>query len=122
MKSLLLSVAASLLAIGRIFAHVPVAKQNFGVRNGSVRGWTDGGVRADVAENMLAEKLRLSGNTGSIGLAAGNGSMIKDCLAIGNGTGNTLRSCTASANTGGGILCGFGCTVTTAEPWANFEY
>ena len=44
------------------------------------------GVRADAAVT-LAEKLRLSDNTGATGLAVGNGSMVKDCVASGNATG-----------------------------------
>ena len=43
-------------------------------------------MRADAAVT-LAEKLRLSDNTGATGLVVGNGSMIKDCVASGNGTG-----------------------------------
>jgi len=90
--------------------NVPVAQSGFSIRNGSVRGWTGGGVRADTAVT-LAEKLRLSDNVGAIGLAVGNGSMIKDCVASGNATGffapdrTQVSNCIATLNTGVGFDC-----------------
>src|SRR4051794_19473949 len=66
--------------------NVPSAKINFCIRNGSVRGWNDGGVRAEAATGV-AEKLRVANNTGSYGVAVGNGSIIRDCVATANGTG-----------------------------------
>ncbi len=89
---------------------VPVAQSGFCIRNGSVRGWTDGGVRADAAVT-LAEKLRLSDNTGATGLVVGNGSMIKDCVASGNGAGffagdrTQISNCISTVNTGRGFDC-----------------
>lgn len=112
---------------------VDVPAQQFGleIRNGAVRGWTDGGVRAENAL-ILAEKLRLLDN-GDAGLRAGNGSLVKDCAARNNAvgfrgddrsqftncistvnTGNgfevtnyvTLLDCTASRNAGGGFVVG----------------
>ena len=83
--------------------NVPAAQKNFCVRNGTIRGWTDGGVRTDIATNTLAEKLRLSDNTGATGLFLGNGSA-RDCVASGNGTGfgvgngAEVRDCTATGN------------------------
>jgi parallel beta-helix repeat protein len=86
--------------------NVPAAQTNFFVRNGTVRGWTDGGIRTDLSTNTLAEKLRLSGNTGAAGLALGNGSA-RDCVATSNATGFVLgngaeiKDCAATANTTG---------------------
>jgi hypothetical protein len=105
-------------------------QKNFCIRNGTVRGWTDGGVRADVATGVLAENLRLSDNTGAIGLdmgdglardcvangnatgfALGNGAQIKDCTATANGTGFSssdrahLNNCISTVNTGSGFNC-----------------
>lgn len=85
---------------------VPGAQKNFCVRNGTVRGWTDGGVRTDFATSTLAEKLRLSDNAGAIGLMLGNGSA-RDCVAAGNATGFVLgngaevRDCAATGNVTG---------------------
>jgi Right handed beta helix region len=90
--------------------NVPAAQTNLCVRNGSVRGWTDGGVRAD-ADVTLAEKLLLANNAGATGLAVGNGSLIKDCVASGNGTGfvandrTQVISCISTVNTGNGFTC-----------------
>ena len=39
---------------------VPVAQKNLCIRNGTVRGWTNGGVRADTARNSRLENLRVS--------------------------------------------------------------
>ncbi|MEO6035554.1 MAG: hypothetical protein ABIQ35_09895 [Verrucomicrobiota bacterium] len=107
-------------------------RKGFTVRNGNVRGWTAGGVSAESA-TTLAEKLNLTDNLGSIGLAVGNGSLVKDCVASGNeigffggdrtefthcistvntdigfncGSYTVLLDCTASRNTGNGIVAG----------------
>jgi hypothetical protein len=78
-------------------------QKNFCIRNGTVRGWTDGGVRTDLATSTLAEKLRLSDNVGATGLALGNGAA-KDCVATGNatgfviGNGAQIKDSAASAN------------------------
>jgi Right handed beta helix region len=86
--------------------NVPAAQTNFRIRNGSVRGWTDGGVRTDLATSTLAEKLLLANNVGATGLALGNGSA-KDCVATGNatgfvvGNGAEIEDCAATANTTG---------------------
>ena len=85
---------------------VPGAQKNFFVRNGTVRGWTDGGVRTDFATSTLAEKLRLSDNAGATGLMLGNGSA-RDCVAAGNaigfivGNGAEIRDCAATGNVTG---------------------
>ena len=93
-----------------IGVNVPVAQSGFCIRNGSVRGWGGGGVQAAAAVT-LAEKLRLSDNVGAIGLAVGNGSMIKDCVASGNATGfsaadrTQISNCISTVNTGVGFNC-----------------
>jgi|SRR5687768_10362852 len=90
--------------------NVPAAQTGFSIRNGSVRGWTDGGVRAEAAVT-LAEKLHLSANVGARGLAVGNGSIVRDCVSTGNGTGfycpdrTQMSHCIATVNTGTGFDC-----------------
>jgi hypothetical protein len=85
---------------------VPAAQKNLCVRNGTVRGWTDGGVRAELASSTLAEKLRLVDNVGATGLEFGRGTA-RDCVATGNATGFFLsngaeiRDCAAAANVTG---------------------
>lgn len=89
--------------------NVPAARTNLCIRNGSVRGWNDGGVRADAAAGVL-EKLQVANNTGSYGVAAGNGSIIRDCVATANGTGfyapdrTQVSNCISTVNTGPGIF------------------
>ncbi|MDQ6632077.1 MAG: right-handed parallel beta-helix repeat-containing protein [Verrucomicrobiota bacterium] len=84
------------------------AQTNFCIRNGTVRGWTGGGVRTDTFISTLAEKLRLSDNVGAWGLSLGNG-VARDCVASGNGTGFVvgngamITGSSASANTTGFI-------------------
>jgi hypothetical protein len=90
--------------------NVPAAQTNFSISNGSVRGWTDGGVQAAAAVT-LAEKLLLANNTGATGLNVGNGSLVKDCVASGNGTGfvandrTQVISCISTVNSGNGFTC-----------------
>ncbi len=90
---------------------VPVAQSAFCIRNGSVRGWTGGGVQA-ANTATLAEKLRLSENVGATGLSVGNGSIITDCVASGNGAGfyaadrTQISNCISTVNTGVGFSCG----------------
>lgn len=109
---------------------VPAVQKNLCVRNGTIRGWSGGGVRTELALSTRAEKLSLSDNVGAIGLALGNGSAkdcvaagndtgfgvgngaeIKDCAATGNVTGffaddrTMISSCIATVNTGDGFSC-----------------
>ena len=89
---------------------VPAPQSGICVRNGTIRGWTDGGVRGEAA-TMLAERLRLADNTGARGLAVGNGSMILDCVASGNGTGfyapdrTEVFHCISTVNQVDGFTC-----------------
>lgn len=86
--------------------NVPAGQTNICIRNGTVKGWTDGGVRTDFATCTIVEKLRLSDNVGATGLALGNG-LAKDCVATGNatgfviGNGAQIKDSTATANTTG---------------------
>ncbi|MFL6540679.1 MAG: right-handed parallel beta-helix repeat-containing protein [Chthoniobacterales bacterium] len=90
--------------------NVPSAKINFCVRNGTVRGWSDGGVRGEAATGT-AEKLRVADNLGGIGLAMGNGSSMRDSEASNNATGfyapdrTSISNCISTVNSGAGILC-----------------
>ena len=113
---------------------VPAARKNLTIRNGTVRGWTQGGVRADFATNCILEKLRASGNTGGslVGaLVAGNGSLITECVATSNtsGTngiktfsGTTIVNCTALANGGSGIFVGGTSTISNCTTNGNGIY
>ena len=88
---------------------VPVAQTGLCLRNGNISGWTSDGVHGQLA-TIRAEKLNLTNNSG-IGLAVGNGSLVKDCVASGNGTGFSsddraqLIDCISTVNTGDGFAC-----------------
>lgn len=130
----------ALLGGGAGSAHaidLPARRTGLCIHDGTIRGWAGGGVEA-TAGSLLAERLQLSNNIGAIGLAAGNGSLVRGCVATGNGTGFWLADrthisdciatensgigiqatsyvmvfdCTASRNTLGGITVDNGCSV-----------
>jgi parallel beta-helix repeat protein len=93
------------------------AIRNLTVRNGSVRGWPQHGVLADAAVNGVFEKLHLSNNA-SVGLAVGEGALVRDCVARGNGRGfqailgGLVTSCTATGHSLQGFLVSRGTTIT----------
>lgn len=113
---------------------VPAAHRNLTVKNGTVRGWPGGGVRAENASGSLLEKLCASGNSGGVfsaGLAIGDGSLIKDCVSTGNlssaagfksSTNTTVVNSTASSNAGYGFYLGGTSTITGCTANANSVY
>lgn len=88
---------------------VPAQQTSLHIRHGSVRGWTDGGVRVEAAISVLAERLRLVDNVGATGLDVGNGALVRDCVASGNATGfrsgdrSQFLACVSTINTGVGF-------------------
>lgn len=91
-----------------------VTQQNICIRNGTVRGFANGGVRGENCRNSFFEALRVSdiggGGSGTLtaGIAAGPGSTVKDCVVhamigavpgLRSGDGCTFTGCTV---TGGG--------------------
>ena len=95
--------------------NVPSAHKNILIRNGTVRGWTNGGINASNATNSAIQGVRLSNNTagstffGVATLSVGNGSTVKDCLVAQNtnshgisaGSACTVSGCIARANPDG---------------------
>jgi hypothetical protein len=88
-------------------------RRNICIRNGTVRGWSNGGVRADLATVVTVEKVRVignGGNAGDAGLVVGANSIVQDCVASNNsagfasmagiraGDGSTVTGCVASSN------------------------
>lgn len=88
---------------------VPAEQKNICIRNGTVRLWNGGGVRAETVRNALVEKLRVSDCTGAVGIYVGLGSLVKDCVANANGIGIQtsdrcqVMSCISTENTGNGF-------------------
>jgi len=104
--------------------NVPAAHKNIVIRNGTVRGWTNGGVNASNATNSAIQGLRLSNDTASstflnvAALSVGSGSTVKDCVVAQNGNchgisvGNAclVSGCVARANSlGVGIRAADSC-------------
>jgi hypothetical protein len=95
--------------------NVPAAQKNILIRNGTVRGWTNGGINASNATNSVIQGIRLSNNTASstffnvAGLSVGNGSTVKDCVVDQNtnshgisvGNACAVSGCVARANSAG---------------------
>ena len=85
--------------------NVPAAQKNILIRNGTVRGWTNGGINASNATNSVIQGIRLSNNTAQstffniAGLSVGNGSTVKDCLVANNTNSHGIsvgNACTVS--------------------------
>lgn len=93
---------------------VPSAHKNILIRNGTVRGWTNGGISASNATNSVVQGIRLSNNSASStffnvsALSLGNGSTVKDCFVAQNSNSH-------------GISVGNACTVTGCEARANSD-
>jgi len=100
--------------------------KNIQIRNGTVRGWTNGGVNASNATNSVIQGLRVSNNSASTAffnvaaLSVGSGSTVKDCFVAQNpnchgiaaGNASFVSSCVVSANTSGaGIRAGDTCYI-----------
>jgi hypothetical protein len=95
--------------------NVPAAQKNILIRNGTVRGWTNGGINASNATNSTIQGIRLSNNTAPStffnvgGMSVGDGSTVKDCLVANNanshgisvGSACTVSGCVARANSVG---------------------
>ena len=67
---------------GRAIDVTGLLRRNIYIRNGTVRGWSNGGVRADLATAVTVEKVRVignSGNAGDAGLVVGANSLVQDC-------------------------------------------
>ena len=106
--------------------NIPDAHKNIQIRNGTVRGWTNGGVNALNATNSVIERLRLSNNSASnaflnvAALSIGFGSTVKECFVtqspnchgIATGNASLISGCVVSANSSGaGIRAGDDCYV-----------
>ena len=95
--------------------NVPAAQKNILIRNGTVRGWTNGGINALNASNSVIQGIRLSNNSASstffnvAGLSIGNGSTVKDCFVANNpnshgisvGNASTVNGCVVRSNSEG---------------------
>ena len=51
---------------------LPTAQSAVTIRNGTVSGWNDGGIRMDLVTSGLVENLTVTGNAGGAGLSLGN--------------------------------------------------
>jgi hypothetical protein len=95
--------------------NVPDVHKNIQIRNGTVRGWTNGGVNAVNATNSVVEKLRLSNNSASstfsniAALSIGSHATVKECFVTQNtnchgitaGPASLVTGCVVSGNSAG---------------------
>ena len=108
--------------------NAPAERKNIAIRNGTVRGWSAGGIRIP-GTNGIFERLRVSDNTGgsvSAGLAVGSDVVIKDCVATNNsgpgiqtGNGATVTGCVASLNGSHGFALADSVTITDSTARDN---
>lgn len=106
--------------------HVSGAHKNIYIKNGTVRGWTAGGVNAFNASNSVIQGLRISNNSAPstfvnvAGLSIGAGSTVKDsfvaqntnCNGISTGNACLVTNCVVRLNAAGaGIRAGDLCYI-----------
>lgn len=61
------------------------AESNVTIRHGTVRGWTNDGIRSSTANTGIrVDNVQAIGNAGR-GIAVGNDSVVSACIALGNG-------------------------------------
>lgn len=97
---------------------------NVTVRNGTISGWSAGGVSANVGSprNVVLEHLLISGN-GGFGVLLQGSSVVRDCISENNGTGiasygGLISGCVARDN-GFGINAYGNCLVRDCEVSSN---
>lgn len=85
-------------------------RSNVTIRNGVVRGWTADGVDAADDNTVIVDGL-IASNNGGMGIAAGDGAVIKNCTSRANtgigiraAEGCSLQACTSSDNGGDGFF------------------
>lgn len=92
--------------------NVPSGQKNILIRNGTVRGWTNGGINAANANNSVIEGLRLSNNTAT--------NTFSNVAAVSVGSGSTVKNCVVAHNTNcNGISVENACLVTGCIVRAN---
>jgi parallel beta-helix repeat protein len=112
--------------------------ESISIRNGTVRGFVQGGVFMSASSGSIVERVRAVGN-GFEGIVAGRGSLVANCVATGNSLGigalnysqiidcvtdasadigiylendASVRGCQVSRSAGAGISIGYGCVVS----------
>ncbi len=102
----------------------PVVRNNFAVRNGTLRNWGSNGLLAGSSTNSRFERLQLFSN--AQGMSAGTGSVVTDCSArsnsaggIGTGQNSTIARCTVTSNGSTGINAGAASSVSHCTAQSN---
>lgn len=108
---------------------VPNAQKDLHVLNGTIRDWSNGGVRAFAATNSLSEKLRVSNNTGGVaiaGMLVGSRSTVRNCVAANNSSPGiqsaelcAITGCSSSSDGAEGFSLGSNVTVTHCTAGGN---
>lgn len=105
--------------------HAPAARRNIVVRNGTIRGWAQAAVALTNSTGVVLEHLRVEAN-GS-GLLAGDQSVVRSCVVIGNtnlagirvGHGAVVEDCLVISNAFQGVLAGDRAQVRRCSALAN---
>jgi parallel beta-helix repeat protein len=124
--------------------NIPFSQTNIVIANGTIRGWNNLGVFANVS-NARFEHLNFSDNGTALQATSGSGSVVLDCMAINNlngflagdactmercsvtgsfsaisvGNGCTVKECTASANSLSAIKTGDSCVLDGCTAFNN---
>jgi hypothetical protein len=103
----LIGAAGAPLTAHGIAANSAPLKENFTVRNGSIRGWGGDGISALQTHGVIVEDIRASDN-GEDGIVVGTSAVVRDCVVADNadvgitaGDASMIRACAASGNTWG---------------------
>ena len=93
---------------GILVGDISNPRRNIAIRNGTIRGWSAGGVSANFSSGLQFDQLRVSHNVGT-GIAAGSASLVQNCVVTTNSTigiflgGGTVQDCVVSSNRTDGI-------------------
>jgi hypothetical protein len=104
--------------------HIPAARKNIQIVNGTIRNWNVGGINAPLTINSLFERLRIADNNDN-GLVIGSGNQVIDCAASNNilglsvGSGCNVTRCVVTDNLSDGVSTGAGCIVTQITASGN---
>jgi hypothetical protein len=102
--------------------YVPNVQKNLSVRNGTLQGWGDYGIRANNADNCQYQDLNARDN--GRGFVLGNHALVRNCIAHNNfyegfllGQDTTVINCSARSNGADGFNVGQGSQIQNS--WAG---
>ncbi|HBA84434.1 MAG TPA: hypothetical protein DCZ95_10105 [Verrucomicrobia bacterium] len=86
-----------------------ITHRNIAIHNGTICGWGAMGISGHLAEHLIIHDIMAYTN-GTVGIAAGNGSLVTRCTSMGHSSsgfqlysGSMITDCIARKNSGAGI-------------------